>query len=90
MYKKIQNPIVNELIESISNVTNKTLDVRVSVLKKGTSVKFNNLQLYGTKILSVKRSMARKGFKLVKQDYTSGRSNTRRNSVKGIRFVYQR
>jgi hypothetical protein len=90
MNKKIQNPIVNELMKSFSNVTNKTLDVRINELKKGTSVKFNNLQLYGTKILSVKRSMARKGFKLVKQDYVSGKSSTRHNSVKGIRFIYER
>jgi hypothetical protein len=90
MYKKISNPIVNELIESVSSVTNKPLDVRVSILKTGTSIKFNNLNLYGTKKLSVKRSMARKGFKLVKQDYSSGKSSTRRNSVRGIRFVYQR
>jgi len=90
MYKRKFSSTTLELIESISKVTNKELDVRESNLKTGTSVKFANLQLYGKKILSIKRSMARKGFKLIKQDYCSGKSTNRHNSVRGIRFIYQK
>lgn len=72
------NPVAVALTESVSNVTNKKLRLIISQVKGGTSVKFNDLRMYGKNVLSVKRSMARKGFKMVKQDYS-----------KGIRFVYE-
>ena len=72
------NPVVVALTESVSNVTNKELNLKINQVKGGTSVKFNDLRMYGKNVLSVKRSMARKGFKMVKQDYS-----------KGIRFVYE-
>jgi hypothetical protein len=82
------NPVVIALTESMLNVTNKELNFKISQVKEGTSVKFNDLRLYGKNVISVKRSMARKGFKMVKQDYSTGTSDMR-SSRKGIRFVYE-
>jgi hypothetical protein len=83
------NPVVIALIESMSkNVTKKELSLKISQVKEGTSVKFNDLRLYGKNVISVKRSMARKGFKMVKQDYSTGTADMR-SSRKGIRFVYE-
>jgi hypothetical protein len=82
------NPVVVALTESMSNVTNKELSIVISQVQGGTSIKFNDLRMYGKNVLSIKRSMARKGFKMVKQDYSTGISNMR-PSRKGIRFVYE-
>jgi hypothetical protein len=82
------NPVVVALTESVSNVTKKKLKIVINQVQGGTSVKFYNLRMYGKSVLSIKRSMARKGFKMVKQDYSTGKSYSR-PCVKGIRFVYE-
>jgi hypothetical protein len=80
------NPVAVALTQSVSNVTNKELNLKINQVKGGTSIKFNDLRMYGKNVLSVKRSMARKGFKLVKQDSHLESNGKNR---KGIRFVYE-
>ena len=80
------NPVAVALTESMLNVTNKELNLKINQVKGGTSIKFNDLRLYGKNVLSVKRSMARKGFKLIKQDSHLESNGKNR---KGIRFVYE-
>ena len=88
--RKIHSTTAQALKDSVSKVVdhNEFGSIRITQSTKGTSVKFHNLDLTNNQVKSVKRSMASKGYRLVKHEYQIPTRGNKRTTARGEHFIY--